>query len=333
MTLVRHTAVAALLAVLVLCGLGPLAGSALAQDAGDPELMLLRTTGGDILIELLDQAAPTTVTQITAVVEAGGFDGVPFVRVIPDFIVQAGQVEVHRRPPATTEQLDLITNLPLETSTEFKHVRGAVSLARFDEPTSGTTSLSILVQDSPHLDGDYAVFGSVVDGMDVVDLLNRSAVDVSDKPVQSIEIWQAQIGPESTFRAIEGLRTTPSASTSEWFASVPGIATGSTVAATSGTVTTRTTSAATTAALVAAAVFGIAAFLFAGRIEPRFVGALGLLAALAAGFGLFAAVVPSDNPLTAVLFFGALIGFFRLLSRFEAVRPAGDKSSAPAPHA
>lgn len=73
------------------------------------------------------------------------------------------------------------------------------------------------------------------------------------------------------------------------------------------------------AALVGAMVLGCVTFLVSGRLEPRFVGAFGLLAALSAGFGLFAALIPSGNEWVGAVVFVLTFGFFRLLSRFESI--------------
>lgn len=303
-------------------------GTAQADQTAD-DMLLLRTTAGDILIELFDDAAPQTVAQVRALADAGGYDGMPFVRVINEFIVQAGQVEVHRVPAATAAQLDLVTNLPLETNPAHIHTRGVLSLARFDEPTSGTSSFSIMLNDFPHLDGDYAVFGRVVEGMAVADTLSQIPTNENDYPTSDIQIWKAQTGTADELRAAHFYNTTPSDEAVASISAVPGIASGSTVTAAGGAAAA-STAAGTTAALIAAAIFGIAAFLLAGRLEPRFVGALGLLAAMSAGFGLFVALIPSSGPIAGVIFFVCMVGFFRLLSRFESVgsSPSSDKQSA-----
>ena len=74
------------------------------------------------------------------------------------------------------------------------------------------------------------------------------------------------------------------------------------------------------AALIGALALGIITFLVAGRLEPRFVGAFALLAALSAGFGLFVAAIPSSNEWVALAVFAGFFGFLRLLSRFESIR-------------
>lgn len=314
-------------AAFVVLGLVSGASAQTSTDASSDETMLLlRTTAGDILAELYPEAAPATVAQVVALADAGGYDGMPFVRVIDGFIVQAGQVEAHRVPAASGDQLSLIENLPLEINSNFVHTRGVLSLARFEDPMSGTSSFSVLLDDFPHLDGDYSVFGRVIEGMEVADTLATIATDANDYPVSNIEIWTAATGTEAELRATDFFDTTPNEEAADWIASVPGIATGSTVSAAGGVVAA-STAAGTTAALIAAAVFGIAAFLLADRLAPRFVGALGLLAALSAGFGLFVALIPSSGPIAAVIFFICLVGFFRLLSRFESV--AAPATSSP----
>ena len=79
------------------------------------------------------------------------------------------------------------------------------------------------------------------------------------------------------------------------------------------------TSPAVIAALVGAMVLGCVTFLVSGKLEPRFVGAFGLLAALSAGFGLFAALIPSGNEWVGAVVFVLTFAFFRLLSRFESI--------------
>ncbi len=72
--------------------------------------------------------------------------------------------------------------------------------------------------------------------------------------------------------------------------------------------------------LVAALVFSIAIFFLAGRVDSRHVGSVGLLAALSAGFGLYAALVPTANDIVAIILFVGIFAFFRLLSQFESIR-------------
>lgn len=81
-----------------------------------------------------------------------------------------------------------------------------------------------------------------------------------------------------------------------------------------------TTSPAILAALIGALILGSITFFVSGRLEPRFVGAFGLLAALSAGFGLFVALIPSGNELVGLAVFVGTFLFFRLLSRFESIR-------------
>ena len=83
---------------------------------------------------------------------------------------------------------------------------------------------------------------------------------------------------------------------------------------------TATTPMPVVAALVGALILGIVAYLVAGRLQPRFVGAFALLAALSAGFGLFVVAIPSTNQWVALAVFAGFFGFLRLLSRFESIR-------------
>jgi len=297
----------------------------------DEELLLLRTSAGDVLIELYRDSAPQTVSQITTLVDAGLYNNMPIVRVIDNFVVQTGLIESDLVPAPSVDELALVQKLPLEVDDAPLHMRGTLSLARYDEPDSGTSSFSILLGDFPHLDGAYTTFGRVIEGMAVIDTMARVPTDATERPVLGLVIWAAAIGTEADLRSLDHFSTVPDPATVEWFGSVPGIATGSGVSAGTGVNGSRSTGPGTVAALVGALIFGIAAFVLAGRIEPRFVGAIGLLAALSAGFGLFVILIPGNGGLTAVLVLVGIVGFLRLLSRFESIgTPAPVAAGEPA---
>jgi peptidyl-prolyl cis-trans isomerase B (cyclophilin B) len=127
--------------------------------------------GGQVWIELLEDETPVTVGNFIRLVEDKFYDGIPFHRVVPDFVVQAGDATLVGR-----ENPDI--SLEIETDVR-KCVRGAVSMARLawlDEETgevvygeTSPTQFFILKSDRPHLDRDFCVFGVVVAGMEVVD--------------------------------------------------------------------------------------------------------------------------------------------------------------------
>ena len=150
-------------AILFLVSLGA-ALPALAQK------VKLATTAGDIVIQLDAQKAPKTVANFVDYVKAGHYDGTVFHRVIPNFMIQGGGMTPDLKEKPTRAPI------PLESGNGLSNVRGAVAMARTGEPNSATAQFFINVQDNRRLDASsspdgngYAVFGTVVSGMDVVD--------------------------------------------------------------------------------------------------------------------------------------------------------------------
>jgi len=144
-------------------------GAATAFAQGTAPRVALETSEGKIVIELAPKEAPKTVDNFLAYVKAGHYDGTVFHRVIPTFMIQAGgfgsdMSERPTRPP-----------IPLESKNGLKNARGTVAMARRSDPNSATAQFFINVVDNPSLDypsfdgNGYAVFGKVVEGMDVVD--------------------------------------------------------------------------------------------------------------------------------------------------------------------
>ena len=132
----------------------------------------LATSMGDIVLELDKDKAPKTVDNFIQYVKAGQYDGTIFHRVISGFMIQGGGMrpdmsEKPTRPP-----------IPLESRNGLSNVRGALAMARTSAPDSATAQFFINTVDNPFLDssgGGYAVFGKVVDGMDVVDKIRGVA--------------------------------------------------------------------------------------------------------------------------------------------------------------
>jgi peptidylprolyl isomerase len=114
-----------------------------------------------VVIEMRPDLAPKHVAQIKALARAGRYDGIVFHRVIPGFMAQTGD-------PAGTGMGGMGDKLPAEFSKE-PHVRGAVSMARTNDPNSAQSQFFIVFKDSNFLDGQYTVWGKVVKGMDCVD--------------------------------------------------------------------------------------------------------------------------------------------------------------------
>lgn len=157
--------------ILLLCGALALFSS-LAASA-DPQQVLMTTSKGDITLELDADKAPQTVANFLAYVDEGFYDGTIFHRVIPDFMIQGGGMlpEMQKKP----------TRAPVDNEAKngLKNLRGSIAMARTSEPHSATAQFFINHKDNENLDypsfdgWGYAVFGRVIDGMDVVDAIAK----------------------------------------------------------------------------------------------------------------------------------------------------------------
>ena len=134
-------------------------------DQPEGEKLILETTQGTILIELRPDLAPGHVARIKELVADGFYDGVAFHRVIDGFMAQTGC-------PHGTGTGGSGQKLKAEFSKE-KHLRGTVSMARAQSPDSGDSQFFICFEESPWLNGQYTVWGRVVEGMENVDNIKR----------------------------------------------------------------------------------------------------------------------------------------------------------------
>jgi peptidylprolyl isomerase len=128
-------------------------------------LLQIDTTAGPVVIEMRPELAPTHVARIKQLVREGFYDGAPFHRVIEGFMAQTGD-------PTGTGTGGSGKKLKAEFSKE-PHVRGAVSMARAQSPDSGDSQFFICFDDARFLDGQYTVWGRVVEGMENVDKIKR----------------------------------------------------------------------------------------------------------------------------------------------------------------
>ena len=136
--------------------------------------------GGKIELELYPEAAPNTVKNFEKLVSEGFYDGLIFHRVIKGFMIQGGD-PLGNGMGGAKEKIkgEFAIN---GHNNPIKHTRGVISMARAYDPNSASSQFFIMHADAPHLDGQYAAFGKVVSGMDVVDEIADVAVDYSDRP-------------------------------------------------------------------------------------------------------------------------------------------------------
>src|SRR5690625_1497116 len=131
-----------------------------------PVVTMTMENGGEVVMELYPNIARNTVNNFISLVQDGFYDGLTFHRVIPDFMIQGGDPEgVGIGGPGYSIVGEFESN---GYKNDLKHERGVLSMARSNDPDSAGSQFFIMVADSPHLDGDYAAFGKVIDGMDVV---------------------------------------------------------------------------------------------------------------------------------------------------------------------
>ena len=148
----------------------------------NPIVTITMENGGVIKAELYPQIAPNTVNNFIDLINRGYYDGVIFHRVIPGFMIQGGDPDGNGMGgPGYSIKGEFSRN---GFKNELKHTRGVLSMARTMDPNSAGSQFFIMVQDSPHLDDQYASFGKVIEGMDVVDGIVSTKTDWNDKPYE-----------------------------------------------------------------------------------------------------------------------------------------------------
>ena len=151
---------------------------------------VLVTSKGEIEIEFLTDKAPETARQFLRLSGAGVYDGTPFHRVVPNFVLQTGAL-AFRDQPLTANQNALVHNLQPEFS-DTPNVPGIVSMARGDDPASASTSFFICTGECRALDGKYTVFARVVKGMDVVKAIASVPVD-GETPKEKVVLTAVRV--------------------------------------------------------------------------------------------------------------------------------------------
>ena len=136
--------------------------------------------GGVIKLELYPEIAPITVANFEKLVKDGFYDGLIFHRVIRGFMIQGGCPQgTGTGGPGWQIKGEFARN---GVKNDLKHTRGVISMARSMSPNSAGSQFFIMHEDAPHLDGSYAAFGKVVEGMDVVDAIASVKTNFQDRP-------------------------------------------------------------------------------------------------------------------------------------------------------
>jgi len=153
----------------------------------EPTKAIFEMENGDkIILELYPEIAPNTVKNFTNLASKGFYDGLIFHRVINGFMIQGGCPQgTGTGGPGYSIKGEFASN---GFKNELKHTRGVISMARSTSPNSAGSQFFIMHKDSLHLDGQYAAFGKVIEGLDVVDKIADTKTGHSDRPIQEQKI-------------------------------------------------------------------------------------------------------------------------------------------------
>ena len=163
------------------------------------KIATMETSKGVVTIELWEDKAPNTIVNFVSLANSGRYDGVEFHRVIDGFMAQTGDVEMKKGTGGPGY------SIPAEFNADLSHVRGVVSMARSSDRDSGGSQFFIMFASASHLDGSYAAFGKVIEGMDVIDSLQKGEgksgtvlkpdkivkLSVESVPVESVPVESA----------------------------------------------------------------------------------------------------------------------------------------------
>ena len=167
----------------------------------NPIVTIEMENGGVIKAELYPEIAPNTVNNFISLVKKGFYDGVIFHRVIPGFMIQGGDPEgTGMGGPGYSIKGEFTGN---GFRNELRHKRGVLSMARTMMPNSAGSQFFIMHANAPHLDGDYAAFGIVLEGMEVVDQIANTPTGFQDRPVQDQRIKRATVDTDGVEYKVE----------------------------------------------------------------------------------------------------------------------------------
>jgi peptidyl-prolyl cis-trans isomerase B (cyclophilin B) len=141
---------------------------------------------GKFVVKFFPDLAPLHVKNFITLAEAGFYNGTPFHRIIPGFMIQGGD-------PNGTGMGGPGYTIEAEFTTKKKHTAGILSMARSGNPNSAGSQFFVMVANAPHLDGQYSIFGEVVEGMDVINKIVASPRDRNDRPFERIDMTEVKV--------------------------------------------------------------------------------------------------------------------------------------------
>lgn len=154
--------------------------------AQNPIVTITMENGDVMKAELYPETAPISVNNFISLIQKGFYDGLIFHRVIKGFMIQGGCPDGNGMGgPGYSIKGEFAHN---GVANDLKHTEGVLSMARAMHPNSAGSQFFIMHRTSPHLDGEYAAFGKITEGMDVVNKIAETSTDYSDRPVEEQKI-------------------------------------------------------------------------------------------------------------------------------------------------
>lgn len=157
----------------------------------NPIVTITMNNDEKIVIELEPSTAPNTVANFISLVKEGYYDSLIFHRVIPGFMIQGGDPTGNGSGgPGYSIEGEFASN---DFENNLKHERGVISMARTEDPNSAGSQFFIMVEEALHLDGKYAAFGKVIEGMEAVDAIVAGERDRADKPLADQQMKKVEV--------------------------------------------------------------------------------------------------------------------------------------------
>ncbi len=152
------------------------------EEKKNPVVTFVMESGESFRAELYPEIAPNTVNNFISLVQSGFYDGTIFHRVIKGFMIQGGDPEgTGMGGPGYSIRGEFSRN---GFENELKHTAGVLSMARAQNPNSAGSQFFVMHKNSPYLDGDYAAFGKVIEGMETVNSIAECQTDYEDRPIE-----------------------------------------------------------------------------------------------------------------------------------------------------
>lgn len=157
----------------------------------NPKVRILMDDNSQMILELYPEIAPITVENFIKLVKSQFYDGLTFHRIIKGFVIQGGcPIGDGTGGPGWSIKGEFASN-GIENT--LKHEKGVLSMARSNDPDSAGSQFFIMLGEHKHLDGNYAAFGKVIEGMDVVDYIGNTKTNMRDMPYDTLRMKKVEL--------------------------------------------------------------------------------------------------------------------------------------------